>query len=119
MRIRFLSDQVYESSGPGKGPRFPKGLILDAADVGKALGVAEASDAYSEAFLSRWLQRGVAEEVDGRSKPDPEAIEAVAETVPDAPAEEPKEAPQPVSAAEISQPLGMARRGRPSAGNDR
>lgn len=118
MRIRFLSDQVYEMAGPGKGPRFPKGLILDAADVGKALGMDEVSGAYCEAFLSRWLQRGVAEEVDGRSRPDPQAIEAVAETVPEEPAAEPKEPITPVSEAEVRQPLGTAKRGRPTAGID-
>lgn len=67
MRIRFLSDQIYESGGPGKGPVFAKDSILDEADVGRALGMDEQpSPEWSKAFLNRWVQRGVA--VDARDE---------------------------------------------------
>lgn len=61
MRIRFLSDQVYETGGPGQGPRFAKGYILDEAGITAALGLTQdPTPAWAEAFLNRWLQRGVA-----------------------------------------------------------
>lgn len=75
MRIRFLSDQIYEQGGPGKGPRFPAGHVLDADGVQEALGLKdEPTREWSEAFLNRWLQRGVAVEVDGRS-PESDPVE--------------------------------------------
>jgi hypothetical protein len=63
MRIRFLSEQIYDTGGPGKGPRFPEGFVLDEADVGKVLK-AEVSPENAKAFLNRWLQRRVADQVD-------------------------------------------------------
>lgn len=67
MRIRFLSDQIYESA-PGKGPKFAKGFVLDEADVGKALSLSDEPTAeWTRGFLHRWVQRGVAEQVDGRA----------------------------------------------------
>lgn len=64
MRIRFLSDQVYETGGPNKGPRFAKGFVLDSSGVSDALGLRHAPDeAWIEGFLNRWTQRGAAEEV--------------------------------------------------------
>lgn len=83
MRIRFLVDQVYETGGPGKGPRFPAGHVLDAGGVQGALGLAQPPTAeWSARFLHRWVQRGVAVEVDGRS---PESDLAVVATNPGAP----------------------------------
>lgn len=68
MRIRFLSDQIYETGGVGKGPRFPKGFVLDETGVAAALGLnPEPSPDWVSGFMHRWLQRGVAEEVDGRT----------------------------------------------------
>jgi hypothetical protein len=68
MRIRFLSEQVYEQGGPNKGPRFPKGFVLDEADVQGVLGLAEPpSEDWLSGFMNRWLQRKVAEVVDGRT----------------------------------------------------
>lgn len=66
MRIRFLSDQIYETSGPGKGPKFPANSTLAAEDVPSVLGLkTEPSPKWVAAFLNRWLQRGVAvEDVD-------------------------------------------------------
>lgn len=77
MRIRFLSDQIYENGGAGNGPRFAKGQVLDESGVKKALGLAdEPTDEFKRAFLHRWLQRGVAEETDGRAKvTEPDLIE--------------------------------------------
>lgn len=66
MRIRFLSDQVYETEGPNRGPRFEAGTVLDVAEVGAALGRAVTPE-WAEGFLRRWEQRGVAEEVDRRT----------------------------------------------------
>lgn len=78
MRIRFLSDQIYEQGGPGKGPQFPKAFVLDEAGVQEALGLDDApTEDWSRAFLRRWLQRKVAEEVDGRT-PESDAIEVAA-----------------------------------------
>lgn len=63
MRIRFLSEQIYESS-PGVGPRFPAGFVLDTAGVQAALGLDDEPTAeWSDGFLGRWLRREVAEEV--------------------------------------------------------
>jgi hypothetical protein len=84
MRIRFLSDQIYENGGPGKGPKFPKGLVLDGADVAKALDLKKEPTAdWVESFLGRWTQRGLAEEV-GNDVPtgmpndeDPDSYEAM------------------------------------------
>lgn len=69
MRIRFLSEQVFENVGPNKGPRFPAGHVLDEADVAKVLGT-EVTPEYARGFLGRWVQRNVAVEVDGRARPD-------------------------------------------------
>lgn len=103
MRIRFLSDQIYETGGIGKGPAFPKGFVLDGADVAKALGLAEASEAYSAAFLNRWVNRGVAEIVDGRApQSDVETVEVAG-----------GEVTNPVTA-----PLGTSSRGGPTPGLD-
>lgn len=88
MRIRFLSNQIYESGGPNKGPRFAAGLVLDASQVGEALGLRQRpTTEWSEAFLARWTQRGVAEEV-GNDVPtgmpdEPEASGYEAKTVPE------------------------------------
>lgn len=70
MRIRFLSDQIYETGGPGKGPRFAKGDVLDASAVGAALGLADdPTPEWSEGFLTRWIQRGVAVHDDADQAP--------------------------------------------------
>lgn len=66
-RIRFLSDQIFETDGPGKGPKFAAGFVLDETDVAKHLGMAAMPEGYAEGFLNRWLQRGVAEPIDGRT----------------------------------------------------
>ena len=66
MKIRFLSEQVFERDGPGKGPRFPAGSVLDARDVGDALS-RDVSREYATSFLERWVRRGVAEYVDDRA----------------------------------------------------
>lgn len=114
MRIRFTEDCIYETGGPGVGPKFEKGLVLDAADVGKVLGQ-DVPDGYPEAFLQRWLQRNVAVEVDGRAKVDAAAVEAVAESAPEPdPAPEAKAPPKPVPASAVSQSLGTAKHGRPT-----
>lgn len=68
MRIRFLSDQIYHQGGPKSGPQFPAGTVIDADDVQSALKLADApSPEWVEAWLNRWVQRGVAEVVDGRT----------------------------------------------------
>lgn len=68
MRIRFLSDQIYHQGGPNSGPLFSAGTVIDADDVQLALKLADApSPEWAEAWLSRWVQRGVAEVVDGRT----------------------------------------------------
>jgi hypothetical protein len=68
MRIRFLSDQVYDTGGPGQGPRFPAGFVLDESGVPGALGLSKApSPAWTAGFMHRWLNRKVAEVVDGRT----------------------------------------------------
>lgn len=67
MKIRFLIDQTYENGGPGVGPKFSGGSYLAADDVGKKLGIDDASPAFVEAFLNRWVQRGTAIWVDERA----------------------------------------------------
>lgn len=68
MRIRFLSEQVYEQGGPNIGPRFPEGFVLDEGDVAKVLGLKEEPTAdWSRGFLNRWIQRRVAEAVDDKT----------------------------------------------------
>ncbi len=68
--IRFLSDQIYETGGPGKGPLFGEGSILLLADVGSALKD-DVTEEYAAGFLQRWVRRGVAVYVD----PDADADE--------------------------------------------
>lgn len=47
MRITFLRDEIYETEGPAKGPKFAKGETYDCA----------------EDFGARWVNRGAAEQV--------------------------------------------------------
>ena len=61
MRIRFLSDQTYETEGPGKGPQFAAGQELAAEDVARSLGMSSCTPEYAEAFLRRWVSRRAAE----------------------------------------------------------
>ena len=67
-RIRFLSDQVFDTGAPGKGPAFAKGSTLRAEEVAQALGQ-RVTEAYAEGFLERWLRRGVAVRI-GDDEPD-------------------------------------------------
>jgi hypothetical protein len=60
MKIRFLIDQVYETGGPGVGPKFSAGEYLSSDEVGEKLGVADPSPDFVEAFLNRWVQRNLA-----------------------------------------------------------
>lgn len=68
-KIRFLSDQVYDTGAPGKGPAFAAGSTLSIGDVGAKLGV-EVSDEYAAGFLQRWVNRNVAVFDDGTDAPD-------------------------------------------------
>lgn len=73
MRIEFLSDQQYESGGPGKGPTFQKGQILDADTIVSASD-GEVTMDWAQSFLNRWVQRCVARLVDADyTGPGPEA----------------------------------------------
>jgi uncharacterized protein with von Willebrand factor type A (vWA) domain len=74
-RIRFLSQQIFDTGAPGKGPTFPEGAVLDSAEVADALGLNEVTPEYAEGFLRRWLNRGVAEEVDQRTPTSMERAE--------------------------------------------
>jgi hypothetical protein len=65
---------VFDTGGPGKGPRFAEDLVLDEADVGAYLG-SPVTQGYAQGFLDRWVRRGVAEYVDARtpiSRPEPD-----------------------------------------------
>ena len=59
MRIQFLSDQVYDTGAPGRGPRFAEGQVVDIAEVEGILGQPVTPD-FARGFLQRWLNRGVA-----------------------------------------------------------
>lgn len=98
-RIRFLSDQIFETGGPGKGPKFPKGFVLDKSDVGKALGT-EVTEEYATGFLGRWVNRDVAEYVRSDAKVS-DLVDVVDES-PDVPP--------------ISRPFGTAKHGAPVRG---
>ena len=123
--IRFTSAQIFESGGIGKGPTFEKGSTLAVDEVAKALGQ-DVDDDYAEAFLHRWVQRGVADYVPFRRRPaeEPKAPAAPA-SVPPAPpvtgpvvqplapvvqsaaappAMKPHEAPAPVVAEKVEPP---------------
>lgn len=63
MRIRFLSEQIYDTGAPGKGPLFPRGSVLDEDGVAVALKAGPVTSDYAQAFLRRWVNRGVAEYV--------------------------------------------------------
>lgn len=78
-KIRFLRDQVYETGGPGKGPRFPAGTTLTLSGVAKAIG-SEVTKEWAEGFLQRWIKRGAAEDVSNESAADRKAAEEAAET---------------------------------------
>lgn len=99
-RIRFLSTQIFETGGPGKGPKFEGGFVLDEADVGKALGNVVTPD-YAKGFLDRWVRRNVAVYVDARTHPTELPVEIVA--------------PPP---AKGFIPLGTSARGGPTPGLD-
>lgn len=60
-RIKFASDQVYETGGPGLGPKFSAGQVVDGAAVARILGMEKADEAFIAAWLQRWVSRGVAE----------------------------------------------------------
>lgn len=64
-KIRFLTDQVYETEGPNKGPKFAEGSTLAINGVGKALS-REVSEDWAKQFLDRWVRRGAAIYTDGR-----------------------------------------------------
>lgn len=98
-RIRFLSDQIFETGGPGKGPKFPKGFVLTRADVGKALG-ADVTDEYAAGFLGRWVNRNVAEYVRADAKAS-DIVDVVNES---------RNVPS------VSQPFGTAKHGAPVRG---
>lgn len=72
-RIKFHSDQVFETLGPGRGPHFAAGSALDANDVGAVLGK-DVEPAYAEGFLDRWVRRGVAAYVDAPAVEAPAAV---------------------------------------------
>lgn len=75
MRIRFLSDEVYQSGSPDKWPRFAKGEVLDEAGIVEKLGLkADPGDDWKASFLNRWLQRGVAVDHDATPE-DPAPVE--------------------------------------------
>ena len=81
-RIKFLSDQVYDTGGPGQGPKFKAGQTVASGEVAKLLDMADAPDAFVEAWLQRWVSRGVAEFVTAT----PKAKATAAEPAPAAPA---------------------------------
>lgn len=99
MRIRFLSTQVFETLGPGKGPKFDEGSILDESEVGAKLGI-EPAPGYPQNFLQRWIDRGL-------------AVEVLEE--PPAALLDPEDEPEQI---DVRQPLGAAKRGRPTRGLD-
>lgn len=101
MPIRFLSDQCFDTGGPGKGPRFAAGQVLALSDVAKALGE-KVTPEYAEGFLNRWVQHGVAVYVDdAEAKAAPKAAEPAVTAV---------------SEATVSAPLGTARQAAKDAG---
>lgn len=103
MRIRFSSEQVYETGGPGKGPRFPSGFVLDIHAVPEILNDAAMSKENAAAFLRRWVNRGVAEAVGNDVAAwDPSQV---------------NHAPG-VSATQVVRPFGTERHGRPAEGLD-
>jgi hypothetical protein len=120
MRIRFLSDQIYETAGPGKGPKLAAGTEVDLVDVGDVIGRPVAPE-FAASWLQRWLQRGVAELVDG-SHAAPVSEGAApgdgAGEGEDEGAGEGEDAVGIVDPATIVQPLGTAKRGRPTRGVD-
>jgi hypothetical protein len=72
-RIRFKVTRTYDTGGPGQGPKFPQGYVLDESGVSRAVGF-EVDATYAQNFLERWVRRGAAEYVDGRTPvtdPDP------------------------------------------------
>lgn len=62
-RIRFFSRQVYDTGGPGQGPAFAPGQVVSADDVPGIIGEPMSAENV-EAFLRRWVSRGVAEWID-------------------------------------------------------
>lgn len=83
MRIKFLSDQVYDTGAPGQGPRFKTGQVVAASDVAKILGMTEAGEAYVEAWLRRWVSRNVAVYVTAAAEPAPVKMPAPVMAGPD------------------------------------
>jgi len=69
MRVRFLQDAVYETEGFRKGPRFEAGSVHELRDD----------------LAQRWINRGVAERVEGgkpRREPTPPTPAPAAPTIP-------------------------------------
>lgn len=80
MRIRFLKDAVYETEGPGRGPRFEAGSVHE----------------MREDLARRWIHRQLAEEVTAAPRPTrpsrpprPPAPQPAAEPTPAPQAESP------------------------------
>lgn len=60
-RIKFLSDQVYDTGAPGQGPTFKAGQVVDETKIAKLLGMRSADEEFRAAWMRRWVNRGVAE----------------------------------------------------------
>lgn len=78
-KIRFLSDQVYDTGGRGKGPRFEAGSTLTLSGVSKALGHDVSKD-WAEGFLHRWVKRSVAVDITNETPAERKAAEAAFDT---------------------------------------
>jgi hypothetical protein len=85
MRIRFTRDAIYETEGPGKGPRYSAGEVYDLPDN----------------LAKRWLRREVAVVDDGAARVEAEASAPVplptAPAFVEAPGSQPETARPPAS----------------------
>lgn len=76
MRIRFTKDAIYETEGPGRGPRFAAGEVHD----------------LREDLAHRWINRGLAV-----AEPEPEPAAEVASPPPPPAASPTRRASKPAS----------------------
>jgi hypothetical protein len=95
-RIEFLTTELYESEGRGKGPTFPKGSVWDMTDE----------------FAHRWVtMRGVAVELE-EEPTELEAGQRYALVREAAPEVESEDAPEPVDSAAAAKASAAPARSR-------
>lgn len=94
VRVQFDRDEIYESEGRNKGPKYKKGGVYE----------------FDEAFAQRWIRRGSAHVVDDKTPPNDEFGIIGGMSIPDHPetATEGAKKKEPVGFSQKPDPLTHA-----------